>query len=106
MKALVLGMICVGLAAASAAEAQEASMVVKFGDLNLRSPAGAAAALSRIDAASRKFCGEVDIRDLATLDAVQACRRSMTEQAVSRMASPLVTELYASRRAPVALAAK
>jgi len=92
------------LSFAVAAQAQEVPMVVRVADLNIASPAGAAAALHRIDAAAERFCGAPDLRDLTTSRYAAGCRRAMTERAVAQTGSPMVTALYQKYAAPEAVA--
>lgn len=89
----------------SGAAAQEATMVVKVSDLNLKTETGAGIALQRIRLAARGFCDSADIRDLGRSALVEACRQDMTDKAVSRLGAPVLTALYAKARA-VEVAAK
>jgi len=68
------------------------SVVVKYGDLNIRSPAGAQALLKRIKAAADTACGEApDIRLLRQWASFEACRRSAVAGAVAAVDSPMLT---------------
>jgi UrcA family protein len=68
------------------------SVVVKYGDLNIGSPAGAQVLLKRIKAAASAACGgKPDIRELSKLANFKACRRSAVGRAVVAVDSPVLT---------------
>lgn len=96
--AYLLACACL-LGGASLARAEDGAMTVKVADLNLKTAAGASAALGRIGAAAKRFCGETDIRDLTGRAEAQKCRRTMMDRAVTQVAMPMVTDLYANRSA-------
>lgn len=79
--------------AASAATPREDIMVVRMGDLNVASQAGANSALRRIKAAATQFCGESS-RDLNRHFEQQRCANRMTGKAVASLNAPMVTSLY------------
>ena len=62
------------LSAAAPALAGQSSQTVNYGDLNLSSPAGAAAFQSRIDRAVRQICGSAHASDLNGQAQVRRCR--------------------------------
>jgi UrcA family protein len=67
-------------------------VLVKYGDLNIGSPAGAQALLERIEAAANTACGGApDIRQLNQLASFEACRRSAVAGAVAAIDSPMLT---------------
>jgi len=81
------------LAASGAAAAEDATMRVRVGDLNVRSEAGAQAALGRIQVAAATFCGGRDARDLTTVAQQRACVDRMTGKAVDALSAPKVSAL-------------
>lgn len=94
--------ICAALAAtcggvAAAKTYPENAMVVRFAELDLRSEAGAQAALKRIERAAGAYCGWVDGRDVARVQAHRACSAGMTEAAVKALDAPRVTWLHDAR---------
>ena len=82
------------------------SVSVKYGDLNLGSPAGAQVLLKRIEAAANTACGGApDIRELSQLASFEACRRSAVARAVVAVDSPMLTAM-AHRGSPATVAAR
>jgi len=68
------------------------SVLVKYGDLNVSSPAGAQVLLKRIEAAANTACGGApDIRQLNQRASFEACRRSAVARAVVAVDSPMLT---------------
>jgi UrcA family protein len=94
------------LAPPAAAAPRDAVMAVGVADLDLRTTAGAAAAVRRIDLAARAFCGEADPRDLARAAVVAHCRSYMAARAVAVAELPALTAVYAKRADPMTLAAR
>jgi UrcA family protein len=84
------------LASASAVHAQTEdsapTVLVNYADLNINTPAGAAALVSRLDHATRVACDEADLnwRDLGSVQAFGACRRAAMSGAVAKIDRPLV----------------
>ena len=79
---------------------------VKYGDLNVGSPAGAHVLLRRIEAAATTACGGApDIRQLNQLASFEACRRFAVARAVAAVDSPMLTAM-AHGGAPVGFAAR
>lgn len=60
--------------AAPALAQEEISVHVRYGDLNLASPAGAHAFHLRLERAVTDICGSYDPRDVAEASIVAACR--------------------------------
>ncbi len=100
----------VGLAAV-AAQAQTAersqdrrvtrSIPVTVADLDLAHPAGAEAALARIDRAASRACGgRANNRFVRDRQLYLACVRAATSRAVADLDAPLVTALHEGRAAP------
>ena len=79
-----------GLTAAPAAAADETTVTVPYADLNLASPAGAAALEARIDAAVEEVCVRPDIRNIKAMTAWEECKASAKLDALDQLsiASP------------------
>ena len=70
------------------------SVSVKYGDLNIGSPAGAQVLLKRIEAAANIACGGApDIRQLSQWASYEACRRSAVARAVVAVDLPMLTAM-------------
>ena len=70
------------------------SVSVRYGDLDVGSPAGAHLLLRRIEAAASTACGGApDIRRLDQRASFEACRRSAVARAVAAADSPLLTAM-------------
>ena len=70
------------------------SVAVKYGDLDLGSPAGAQRLLKRIEAAANTACGGApDIRQLNQWTNFEACRKSAIARAVVAVDSPVLTAM-------------
>jgi UrcA family protein len=82
------------------------SVTVKYGDLDIGSPAGAQVLLRRIEAAANTACGgPPDIRELSQWASFEACRRFAVARAVVSVDSPMLTAV-AHRRSPATFAAR
>jgi UrcA family protein len=82
------------------------SVSVKYGDLNIGSPAGAQALLRRIEAAANTACGGApDIRELDRWASFEACRGSAVARAVVAVDSPMLTAM-AHGGSPASFAAR
>jgi len=83
-----------GAASIAAGEGDVPQVVVKFGDLNLSSPQGAAKLYSRIAAAGSEVCKPLDInsRDLGSRARLDACVHKAIADAVTKVDRP---ELFA-----------
>ena len=70
--------------------------VVRFGDLNLSNPHGAATLYGRISAAARDVCDASDFqsRDLGTRSAVDACVQKAISDAVTRVGRSELFAIY------------
>jgi UrcA family protein len=70
------------------------SVSVKYGDLNIGSPAGAQVLLKRIEAAANTACGGApDVRQLHQLASFEACRKSAVARAMVAVGSPMLTAM-------------
>jgi UrcA family protein len=82
------------------------SVAVKYGNLDIGSPAGAQVLLRRIEAAANTVCGGApDIRQLHQWASFEACRRSAVARAVVAVDSPMLTAM-AHRGAAASFAAR
>ena len=90
----------------SKADPDAFQLTVDYSDLDLERAAGADMLLGRLRQAARAVCGEPsDPRDfLGKARARRACVSVATEDAVSRIASPLVTARYARSKSAAMLA--
>ncbi|MDB5445341.1 MAG: hypothetical protein JWQ97_658 [Phenylobacterium sp.] len=89
------------LATAATVRAEDGNMQVRVSDVNTQTPAGAALALSRIRAASDKFCQANDGRQpLGVMAEVDKCVAAMNRKAVDQLNAPRVSALYENRKAP------
>jgi UrcA family protein len=96
----MFGVAAVCLAASPPLLAQEDTMTVRVGDLDLNSAGGARTALARARASAEAFCGgEPDLRQLARAQMAKDCRATMVARAVRAMNAPRVTALFQGRTA-------
>jgi UrcA family protein len=71
--------------------------VVRFKDLNLNSPEGAAALYGRIKSAASEVCGERDRFAPWQSRTIQTCINDAMSRAVDQINSPMLTSLYNSK---------
>jgi UrcA family protein len=82
-------------ALAAGAQAADVPQVhVKYGDLNLRTTAGATVLYQRIRGAAGLVCGVSDTRDLARLAQAKACAAHTVAEAVAAVNAPALTGVY------------
>lgn len=74
------------------------SVSVKYADLDIGTPSGAAALYHRIEGAARVVCGYVGL-DLSALQQVRSCNAHAIDEAVTTLNSPLVTAIHARKGA-------
>ena len=91
-----------GAATSMAADRDEVrQVVVRFGDLNLSNPQGAAALYSRITVAAREVCNAQDVGirnfDLGTRASVDSCVRKAISGAVTKVGRPELFAVYNAR---------
>jgi UrcA family protein len=84
------------VSAAAASPADAPTVVVRFGDLNLATEAGAAALYHRIVAAAAQVCPAWDPDNLATISAGAACRKAAIARAVAAIPSPKLAAIHAA----------
>jgi UrcA family protein len=82
------------------AQEDNTSVTVSYADLNLQTPAGAAALEQRVHRAVYEVCGSADDRDLSDWFAQKKCRAEAFKDAGAKMARAV-----AAARAPAQFAA-
>jgi UrcA family protein len=93
---LVSAAACTALAAGSAraaAPSSTPSVVVRYGDLDVATPDGAAKLYRRISSAVHRVCPETDSRRLEDKMATWSCRRQALDRAVESVNSPQVASI-------------
>lgn len=95
MRSLIVTTLAALALSGFAAHAEEATMRVRVGDLNVHEEPGARAALRRIKFAASNFCGPINGYPLGVTRAAKECRKEMTDKAVAKLDAPVVTALYA-----------
>ena len=81
--------------------------IVKYADLNVSSPAGAAALYARISVAANGVCRALDGRDLASKTYFDRCVHKAISEAVSKVDQPALYSIYDAKNAthkPIMLA--
>ena len=82
---------------AAADDTETVSVVVKFEDLNVANPQGAATLYGRIAAAAHNVCGSYDSDDVfhhGSRSRVNACVRKAIADAVTRVGQPELLAVY------------
>jgi UrcA family protein len=82
-----------GLAAAATPDADVPSVTVRIGDLDLHTDSGVRVLYRRLSAAAAKVCPDPESLDLATLTAMQACRKQAIDRAVNTLSESHLVEL-------------
>ncbi len=91
------------LAVSTAAHAAQIPQVhVKYADLNVSSPAGAAVLYQRIRVAANQVCGTPDQRDLSRLQQAKTCTDKAIANAVTAVGNDVLTDLYQAKTHNVA----
>ena len=103
----ILGALASGFAGVSAADDSDVrSKTVKYGDLNLSNPQGAAALYGRIVQAAYAVCDTADI-GLWSRAAVHDCINKAVADAVTKVGEPRLIAVYNARNSrplPITLA--
>jgi UrcA family protein len=81
----------------AAAAAENGQVVVRFGDLNLATTAGAEALYTRIEAAARQVCPQADPVEMERHEVAMRCVQTVMAQAVSRIGNPQLAAVFAQR---------
>lgn len=76
---------------------QVPQVVVRYGDLNVETEAGALALYNRIVRAASRVCPSVGIRDLARLQIVRACQDASVARAVAETGIPRLAAIQNAR---------
>jgi len=93
------------VAVSTAAYAAETRQVhVKYADLNVSSPAGAAVLYQRIRVAASQVCGTPDQRDLSRLEQAKTCTDNAIADAVTAVGNDVLTDLYEAKTHNIAAA--
>lgn len=96
--------------AASAADSADArQVVVKYGDLNVSNPLGAAALYGRIRTAAESVCPPFERSDLASKARMDACVHKAVSDAVTEINQPALFSIYNAKNktpVPILLAAE
>ncbi len=71
------------------------TVVVRYGDLNLATEAGARKLYHRLSVAAQEVCPSPDTRSLALVDYNRTCRANAMAHAVHRINSPQLAALHA-----------
>jgi UrcA family protein len=80
---------------------------VKYADLNVSTPAGAAALYARINVAANRVCSTLDGRDLAFKTQFNRCVNKAIADAVTKVDQPALYSIYnakSSTQKPIMLA--
>jgi UrcA family protein len=83
----------------TAAEANPPQITVKFADLNVSNPKGAAALYARIQRAARQVCPHLDARDLGSAGPMAACVTKAIADAVAKVGQPALFDAYNAHNA-------
>jgi UrcA family protein len=86
------------LSVASAAGPAGRDVSVTYSSADAGTVDGATLLLRRIEAASARVCAPLDHGDLSSRSRRQACERQLTGDAVSRVNSPVLADIYRSMR--------
>jgi UrcA family protein len=81
----------------AAGPADVPTAIVKFADLDLSTPQGAAALYNRIRAASEGLCSPSDARDLASTLRWNACVKQAIAGAVAKVDRPALSAVFATK---------
>jgi UrcA family protein len=104
-KAILSALACSFVAVCAAADGSgTTSVIVRYGDLNISNPEGAATLYRRIVAAANNVCDPhaIDSRDLASRAEVNACVHKATADAVTKVGRPELVAIYnAKNRQPL-----
>ena len=96
IKTLIFGALALSCGAVSiAADNSDVPQgVVKFGDLNLSNPQGAATLYSRIAAAAERVCGSSDYREFGSMTGTKSCVHKAIKDAVTKVDRPALYAVY------------
>ena len=86
-----------GAADCTAAGTDAPQAIVKYGDLNIASPQGAAALYTRIRAAAEQVCRSFDRRALASKELKDTCIHKAIADAVTKVDHPALFAVYSAK---------
>jgi UrcA family protein len=92
----------------TAAETDPPQTTVKYADLNVSNPQGAAALYARIQRAARQVCRPLDGGDLSSKARMGACVHKAIADAVAKVGQPALFDAYSAHNrqsTPIVLAA-
>jgi UrcA family protein len=89
------------VAAAGNASDSVPQRTVRYSDLNLASPSGAATLYQRIRSAARSVCEAPFASDLQAQAAEQQCTHEAIKRAIYEVNAPLLTGYYLAKSRPV-----
>jgi UrcA family protein len=92
--AIVGALSCSLATVCTAAEDNPPQITVKFADLNVSNPKGAAALYARIQRAARQVCPHLDARDLGATGPMDACVNKAIADAVAKVGLPALFDAY------------
>jgi UrcA family protein len=96
--------LCFTAVGAAAESTDVPTAIVKYGDLNVSSPQGAAVLYSRIRGAAHQVCWSVG-RDLASTNLAHTCIHKAIADAVTKVGQPELFAVYnAKNRRPLPMA--
>ncbi len=90
---IAMSLACVLVAFSAHADDQVRSETVKFGDLNLGTPAGVEALYGRIHAAARRVCEQPP----GELASYRACMTKAESEAIGEVNVPLLSAFYQNK---------
>jgi UrcA family protein len=94
LAAAVLGATSLATVCTAAEPVDALQMTVKYADLNVSNPAGAAALYARIEQAARQVCAPLDARDPGSKARLGACVHKAIEEAVAKVGQPALFDAY------------
>jgi UrcA family protein len=96
--AAIMGLMLLGGAATQfAAAAVPEEVVVRYGDLDLNTTAGAEKLYARIASGAQRVCVQVDPVEIARHRVAMHCLDEVIAHAVHRVSSPQLAAVYAQR---------
>jgi UrcA family protein len=81
----------------SRSQVEGPAVIVNYADLDISTPPGAEQLYERIEHAAARLCPQVDFQELQRYAASLRCRNDVVAHAVSRINSPQLAAVFASR---------
>jgi UrcA family protein len=109
--AVLFGAVAAVASLPASADSNQAppQVTVKYGDIDISNPQGAAALYARIRSAAKAVCPRLDERELERIAQAQACIDHAISTAVAHVNAPALSEVYAKntgKPVPTLLAAR